>query len=447
MITGAASACTPDGFRDLRGLRVLRLTPFFHHSNVGAWPAQYDPVGGQQTQCMAQSLWLAQKGVEQVVVTLGFPGVPDDYLLRPGLRIRRARYRVPEWRSRTTGLIGLTPNWYWATRSICRSMRRQGGWRPDLVHIHGDGQIEALALVPWARRLFACPVVLTVHCSRLANYQPMSLRDRLRHSRVQAAERRAVAAADRVICLNPHTRRIIADSVPFAAEKVHALPDVIDIEDFRRAAQGPLARSARSQFAFDGRVGVAFVGRIAHEKGWRDVVRLMSEADAQDWRVLFVGDGPQRRDLEAALKAAGLQRRSRVTGFLPREAVAGLIAASDVVVMPSVHEEFGGVAVEAMALGVPVAGYAVGGLRLTVGAVDDRLLVAPGDFRALLGVVAAAMAREPWILQAAQRAVDVVRQTCEIASVMQRLLVLYVQLARAHRAAANAADGANNVSP
>src|SRR5215213_3982987 len=277
----------PDGRRP----RLLRLTPFFHHGNVDAWPARYDPIGGQQTQCLAQSLWLADRGIDQIVLTLGFPGVPSDYSLRPGLQIRRACFPMPEWRSRTTGLVGLTANWYWATRASCRRIYGAGGWRPDLVHVHGDGQVEALRLVPWVRRLFGCPVVLTIHCSRLANYKPMSWIDGLRHSRVQAAERRAVAATDAVICLNLDTQRTVETEVPTAAN-THVLPDIIDIDAFRRAAASDAARSAQVQFARpDGRKLVTFVGRIAHEKGWSDLVRLMSDVRTRDCSALFVGDG------------------------------------------------------------------------------------------------------------------------------------------------------------
>ena len=258
----------------------------------------------------------------------------------------------------------------------------------------------------------------------------MSWADALRHGRVQTAERRAIAHADVVICLNPDTQRTIKAQVPRAAANIHVLPDIIDIDAFRRAAAGHAARSAQAQFAAsNGRKLITFVGRIAHEKGWSDLVRLMCDPRAQDWTALFVGDGPQRGELEAAIDAASLRQRCRVTGFVRREAVAGLMAASDVVVIPSVHEEFGGVAVEGMALGVPAVGYAVGGLRLTIGGLDSRLLAAPGDHRALADLVATVLAGAPWVLEAARRAESLARSLCEADAVMPRLLALYSRTA------------------
>ncbi|CAJ0998104.1 glycosyltransferase [Sodalis praecaptivus] len=82
---------------------------------------------------------------------------------------------------------------------------------------------------------------------------------------------------------------------------------------------------------------------------------------------LVVGDGPQRHRLEAEVAHYGLQAQFVITGFIPNDQVATAIAACRVIVMPSEHEEFGGVSIEAAAVGTPVAAYAVGGIKEILG--------------------------------------------------------------------------------
>jgi 2-deoxystreptamine N-acetyl-D-glucosaminyltransferase/2-deoxystreptamine glucosyltransferase len=91
--------------------------------------------------------------------------------------------------------------------------------------------------------------------------------------------------------------------------------------------------------------------------------------------------------MERELVAAGRRDQFVITGFVPHATVAAALGLVDVVVMPSIHEELGGTAVEALLLGTPLAAYAVGGLRTTVGSIAPDLLVAPGDVEALAALV------------------------------------------------------------
>ncbi len=104
-------------------------------------------------------------------------------------------------------------------------------------------------------------------------------------------------------------------------------------------------------------------------------------------QVWIAGEGPERAALEEQTRRRGLGNRVRFLG--ERRDVADLLAACDVVVMPSRREGLGVAALEAMAAGRPVIASAVGGLREVV--VDGRtgLLVPPDDPVAL----AAALAR------------------------------------------------------
>ncbi|MCC3773864.1 glycosyltransferase family 4 protein [Streptomyces sp. UNOB3_S3] len=372
-------------------MRVLRLTPFFHHDQVDSWPAEYDAVGGMQVQILRLSRELAGRGVEQQVMTVGFPGLPRRRQDRPGLVVRVTRAPLPRLRSELTGLVGLNQAWLAGALAMCVRLRRR--WRPDLIHVHADGQVWALLAGPLASRIMGAPYCLTLHCSRLSVYEPMSRVDRLQHGLVRAVERYALRRAARVSTLTGRTAGVVARELPMDRSLIDVVPD--SVGDVRARPVADTAALRRSLDVPDDVPLIGYVGRVAHEKGWRDFV-----AAARRWQelpgapaavFLVVGDGPQGARMREAVAEAGLADRFRFTGFLPHADIPAVMTALGVLVMPSAHEELGGSALEAMMCGTPVAGYAVGGLRETVGTVTPELLVPRGDVAALTRAVHAAV--------------------------------------------------------
>lgn len=365
-------------------MRVLRLTPFFHHPDAQAWSVDYDAVGGMQVQAWRQSMWLAQHGVSQHVMTIGFPGLPRQRDLHANLRVERAFLPLPEVRSELTGLWGLTQSWALATLLAVRRLARRNPF--DLLHVHLDGQIPALFVATLAPVLLRLPTALTVHCSRLSVYRPMSTWDRVMHGLACRLERQALAAAGAAIVL---TERTAAAARPYA-RRVEIVPDVVDAQQFCRPADAAV-QAFRRQYGLSG-VIVGFIGRIAQEKGWPHFVVLADRLRHLGLHFLVVGDGPQRKRLEETVQRQGLQSLFTITGFIPNDQIPAALAACGVVVMPSEHEEFGGVAIEALAVGTPVAAYAVGGITETLGRVAPEWLATPGDLDELVTRVRSALA-------------------------------------------------------
>lgn len=96
---------------------------------------------------------------------------------------------------------------------------------------------------------------------------------------------------------------------------------------------------------YGGGVGaVLFAGRLAREKN----VMAVAEAAAAlpELRFVFAGEGPMRGELEQATRGLG---NVQFTGWLSREALLERVDAADLVVLPSEHESFGSIALEAMA--------------------------------------------------------------------------------------------------
>lgn len=402
-------------------VRVLRLTPFFHHDYVDHWPAQFDPVGGMQVQILNLSRRLARAGVDQLVLTLGFPGLPPTKEVEPGLTVRLARVPLPRLRSEITGLVGLGQAWLLGTIRECLRLRR-GDWRPDLIHVHGDGQIWPLLAGRIAARLLGVPYVLTLHCSRLSVYQPMSAVDALMHRVVTRAELRALRSAARVTTLTAHTADVVSDRTGIERQSIVVNPDGVDLEP---ADPAEVTAFAARHGLTDRRPLIGFIGRVAHEKGWPDLLALAEQLTDLSPTFLVVGDGPQRERMERELVAAGRRDQFVITGFLPHDQVPAALALIDLLVMPSIHEELGGSAVEAVLAGTPVAAYAVGGLRATVGTVSPELLAAPGDVAGLAAIVRKVLADRQVVVDRLVTARDATARTFDADVVRDRIIACY----------------------
>lgn len=120
-------------------------------------------------------------------------------------------------------------------------------------------------------------------------------------------------------------------------------------------------------------------GRLSEEKGQRVALGAMSILlkDYPDAKLALAGEGPDLGELQAAAEALGISSSVYFTGFLPN--VRGLMLASNAVIVPSLKEGFGLVAIEAMALARPLVATSVGGLAEVVLDRETGLVVPPND--------------------------------------------------------------------
>jgi glycosyltransferase involved in cell wall biosynthesis len=128
----------------------------------------------------------------------------------------------------------------------------------------------------------------------------------------------------------------------------------------------------------DDTVIVLHVGRLAAEKNLRVLVEAWTRAHRfLGPRATFViaGDGPEAQYIATHIPF------TRQLGFVDRETLASLYASADLCVLPSRTETCGLVALEAMASGLPVIAADAGGLRESVLADVNGLLVRPDDAR------------------------------------------------------------------
>ncbi|MEZ4702478.1 MAG: glycosyltransferase family 4 protein [Rhodothermales bacterium] len=139
--------------------------------------------------------------------------------------------------------------------------------------------------------------------------------------------------------------------------------------------------------AFSGPVRVLTVASQLPVKGLLEAVDALAPLSNRDWQWDIVGDDAldraYSRRLADAVAASPLRGRIRLLGPLPPEAMPDRYAAADLLLAPSRFESLGMAIREAMASGLPVIAFAVGGVPESVATGESGLLAPAGDLPAL----------------------------------------------------------------
>jgi UDP-glucose:(heptosyl)LPS alpha-1,3-glucosyltransferase len=210
--------------------------------------------------------------------------------------------------------------------------------------------------------------------------------------------RAAYGRADAFACISREIERE-ALSCGIPRDRVHYLPNAIDMTAFAPPADADRADLQRRFGVPPGALACLFLGRLSREKGlmdlleaWRllrpdNAVLLVAGPDMDDhpWNV-----GPAAR---AFVMQHGLEASTRFLGSMAD--VAPLLQAGDVLIQPSHFEALGLSAIEALACGVPVIACAVGGLLDFVVDGENGKLCAPHDPQALAAALGALIADAP----------------------------------------------------
>src|SRR5436305_2696589 len=111
---------------------------------------------------------------------------------------------------------------------------------------------------------------------------------------------------------------------------------------------------------------VACIGRLLGWKGFELAVRGFARArlEIPDLELWVIGTGPERNHLERLAAELGCSQHMRFLGGLPRSATLALLKQVDVLLHPSLREQFGYAILEAMASAVPTICLATAGAGL-----------------------------------------------------------------------------------
>ena len=293
-------------------------------------------------------------------------------------------------------------------------------FRPDVIHIHAGGRL-ACAAVKLAKRL-GVPSVISLHGGAAAvpaseleeMLKPLkgkfpygAILDRLFGLRFDP-----LAKVDVIICISHEEERRLKEKYP--DRNVQYLPNGVDGGDVRAVARPGS--------------NILCVSRIDYQKNQLALVELL--AARPGCRLTLVGPITARwyaDKIAARAKELGVDDRlTLVPGLPPGSAeLEAAFASADVFMLPSVHEPFGIVALEAMARGIPLIASNVGGLPDFVKDGENGLLFDPSDPANLVRAFDRLVALPPERVNAMVSAARATADQFTWRSVIDRLMRLY----------------------
>lgn len=290
-----------------------------------------------------------------------------------GVRVVRVQRDAPFVPLDAEHLIG----WVAGFNSACSRavLELLPGWAPDVVHGHDWLVAQALVLTAQAAQ---APAVLTIHATEAGRHQgwlPNELSRTIHGVEWWVAHRSAG-----VIVCSDYMRREVTALFDLPAERITVIPNGVDADNWQVTA----TQRRRVRQAYPGGL-VVFTGRLEWEKGVHtliDAIALVRKA-VPEVQVVIAGRGSTRDDLLAQVRRKRLGRVVSFQGWLPEAELHALVAAADAVVVPSIYEPFGMVALEASSVATAVVASDAGGLPEVV--LDGRtgLVFRAGDPRAL----------------------------------------------------------------
>ena len=168
-------------------------------------------------------------------------------------------------------------------------------------------------------------------------------------------------------------------------DKIVVIPNGINMEDFDIQYSKEECRE-KLGLPVDENM-ILFVGNLSPYKGPDVLIRAMSEISKKvpDTKLVFVGRGRMKEELEKLCKNTGVERNVKFAGFVEESLKPLYYKAADVFVLPSmmITESFGIVNLEAMACGVPIVASKIGGVPDVVKDGENGLLAPPKNSEAL----------------------------------------------------------------
>ena len=194
------------------------------------------------------------------------------------------------------------------------------------------------------------------------------------------AEKRAFRRVDAAYACSETTREVMRAK---GFDKPMAIiPFGVDTRLFAAAPERP--RAANEPLT------ISYVGRMLPGKGLNILAEALPQLTSTNWKLLVVGDGPERPGFEKQLTELGLMERVKFLGAISYDDVPEIFRQIDLFVMPTqttsrIREQFGRVLVEAMASGVPVIGSTSGAIPEVIA--DAGLIVPEGNAKELAGAI------------------------------------------------------------
>lgn len=241
------------------------------------------------------------------------------------------------------------------------------------------------------------------------------------------AERLAARWCDRIVTVSEFHRAWALRMGIGRPEQVVAIPNGVPTE---RARSTRSRQEVRSELGLGEAFLVLSTGRLAEQKGLEYLIRaaVLVRRDLPAAKIAIAGDGPLAHRLSRLVSDLSLEDTVTLLGF--RSDIGDLLAASDLVVLPSLWEGLSISLLEAMAAGKPVVTTTLGSNREVTNDGETAVLVPPKDPAALAEAIRALASDDARREALGRRGREVQREHYALARMIDAYMSEYERLMR-----------------
>lgn len=371
-------------------------------------------VGGAQENTVASVLGLRQKPGVEVHLISGPTTGPEGSLESEFAGTPEIFTRVPE----LVRPIHPLKDWL-ALRRLEKILREQ---KPDIVHTHSG---KAGILGRLAARRAGVPVILHhIHGPSFGPFQGLPA-----NWIFTAAERYAAGVTTHFVCSAQAMTRLYLAAGIGRPEMYTRIFSGFPVEPFANAANDPALRSQLG-LAPDAFV-IGKIARLAPLKGHEDLFTAFQKLLPQfpRARLLLVGDGRLRTQLEARARTLGLADKVVFTGLVPPGEVPRYVGIMDCLAHLSAREALSRALPQALAAGKPVVSYDFDGADEICLDGETGFLVHTGDTATVTQRLLQLANDAPLRERLGRRGQQFVRENFAVEQMVDNLYNLYLKLA------------------
>jgi glycosyltransferase involved in cell wall biosynthesis len=207
--------------------------------------------------------------------------------------------------------------------------------------------------------------------------------------------------------------------------QVVAIPNGVPTD---RAKPRRSREDVRAELGLGDEFTILSTGRLAEQKGLEYLIHaaVHLRQDLPHARILLAGDGPLGNKLASLVSSLGLE--DTVTLLGRRADVGDLLAASDLVVLPSRWEGLSISLLEAMAAGRPIVTTSIGSNREVTNDGEAALLVPPKDVASLAEAIRSLANDAPRLHELGRRGQEVQRERYGLPRMLDAYMAEYDRL-------------------
>ena len=385
---------------------------------------EFPPLGGGGGVASYQiAKALTEREHEVDILTTRWRGQPSEEVV-DGLRVHRVPV-VGRGDLATASLISMLS---FVPSGVAEGYRKLRKRRYDILNSHFA--IPSGPAGVTLSRLLRAPHVLTIIGGDI--YNPTRRLSPSNNFLLRAVVRRVLNSSAQIIAISQDIKNR-------AQQDLHC---ETNIEVIHYGLTPPeFERKSRKELGIpEGEVVLISIGRLIRRKALDDVLLALSRLDKSRFRLLVIGDGPEEAHLRDLSRTLGLSSQVDFLGAIWGDRKFQYLAAADMFVLPSAHEGFGLVFLEAMHCGLPVIASASGGQTDFLRDGETGFLVPVGAVEVLAERIRRLAHDERLRRQMSEFNVQYVRRF-HISGVAERYEALFSEvIGRSHKAVGDVAD-------